>query len=172
MYATCPAHLILCDLVTLEAKLMTVNLLQMMEPQPQVLSSTQDNPVSPHSSVAPQSPAVLQSPGVNIPSEYHMVQTPPAEEEEEEDTARSFDAAAEDTGYSAIALYDYQAGGVTLTECSSLEYHVGYQQNSRVTFDMHFGGFCFESFMGTSCPHKSSPVFFLDSPGKCWNSTS
>jgi hypothetical protein len=42
-----------------------------------------------------------------------MVQTPPTEEEvdegEDEDTAGAFNA-VEDTGYSAIALYDYQAG--------------------------------------------------------------
>jgi hypothetical protein len=49
-----------------------------------------------------------------------MVQTPPTEEEEgeeeeevEEDVAGAFDA-VEDTGISAIALYDYQAGGFFL----------------------------------------------------------
>jgi hypothetical protein len=36
-----------------------------------------------------------------------MVQTLPTEEEE--DAATAFDA-GEDTGYSAVALYDYQAG--------------------------------------------------------------
>jgi hypothetical protein len=43
-----------------------------------------------------------------------MVQTPHTEEEEvDEDVAGAFDA-VEDTGYSAIALYDYQAGGFFL----------------------------------------------------------
>jgi hypothetical protein len=44
----------------------------------------------------------------NIPVESHVVQTQ-STEEEVEDEATAFDT-AEDTGYSAVALYDYQAG--------------------------------------------------------------
>lgn len=117
--------------------LLVINLLQVVQPQPQARSSTQEatvaphstdvpqspvapqssllpqspvapqSPVTPHSPVAPQSPVVSQSPVANVLSESHMVQTLPAEEEE--DVAIAFDA-GEETSYSAIALYDYQAG--------------------------------------------------------------
>jgi hypothetical protein len=85
-----------------------------VQPQPQARSSIQEDSVS-HSPVVPQSAVVPQSPVSNVRSESHLVQTPPTEEEEEvdEDVAGAFDA-VEDTGYSAIALYDYQAGGIFL----------------------------------------------------------
>jgi hypothetical protein len=78
-------------------------LLKVVQPQPQARSSIQEDSVSPHSPVVPQSPVS------DVQSESHMVQMPPTEEEVEEDVAGAFDA-VEDTGYSAIALYDYQAG--------------------------------------------------------------
>jgi len=43
----------------------------------------------------------------DIPVGSHMVQTQPTEEEVEVNSV-------EDTGYSAIALYDYQAGWISL----------------------------------------------------------
>jgi hypothetical protein len=92
-----------------------LDLLQVVQPQPQARSSIQEAPVSPHSAVppqtavpAPQFPVMPQSSVTNIPVESHMVQTLPTEEEAE-DEATAFDT-TEDSGYSAIALYDYQAG--------------------------------------------------------------
>lgn len=80
----------------------------MVQPQPQARSSIQED------SVSPPSPVVPQSPVSNVLSESHVVQTPPKQEGEvDEDVAGAFDA-VEDTGYSAIALYDYQAGGFFL----------------------------------------------------------
>ena len=72
------------------------------EPQPQatVRNSVQEPPVSPV-----KEPEPPQSPVAEVPSESHMVQTLPTEQEEEEEAG-----VYEDTGYSAIALYDYQAG--------------------------------------------------------------
>jgi hypothetical protein len=100
------------------------NLLKVVQPQPQARSSIQEDALSPHSPVVPQTPVVTQSPVVpqspvepqhpvsNVLLESHMIQTPPTEEDTE-DTAGAFNA-VEDTGYSAIALYDYQAGGFFL----------------------------------------------------------
>jgi hypothetical protein len=87
--------------------------MKVIQPQPQASSSIQEDSLSPHSPVASQSPVAPQSPVSNVLSESHMVQTLPTEEEEEEDVTGAFDA-VEDTGYSAIALYDYQAGGFFL----------------------------------------------------------
>jgi hypothetical protein len=102
--------------------------LKVVQPQPQARSSIQEDALSPHSPVVTQSPAVMQSPVATqspvVPQspvepkhpvsdvllESHRVQTPPTEEE---DTAEAYNA-VEDTGYSAIALYDYQAGGIFL----------------------------------------------------------
>jgi cortactin len=79
------------------------------QPEPQARSSIQEAPLSPQSAVppqptapAPQSPVMPQSSVSDIPVERHMVQTQPTEEEVEANNI-------EDTGYSAIALYDYQA---------------------------------------------------------------
>jgi len=83
------------------------------QPEPQARSSIQEAPLSPQSAVppqptapAPQSPVMPQSSVSDIPVERHMVQTQPTEEEVEANNI-------EDTGYSAIALYDYQAGWIS-----------------------------------------------------------
>lgn len=112
--------------------------MQAVQPQPQARSSIQEAPVSPQSAIPPQSaapapqspvmsqssppqsavspqpaspppqsPVVSQSSVPVIPVESHMVQTQPTEEEEAELNN------VEDTGYSAIALYDYQAGWIS-----------------------------------------------------------
>jgi hypothetical protein len=70
-------------------------------------SSPPQSAVPPQSAApAPQSPVLSQSSVPDIPVESHMVQTQPTEEEEESNNV-------EDTGYSAIALYDYQAGWIS-----------------------------------------------------------
>lgn len=89
-----------------------LNLLQVVHPQPQARSSIQEAPVSPPSpgppqsaAPVPQSPVVPQSTVPDMPVESHMVQPQPLEEEVECNNI-------EDTGYSAIAMYDYQAGWI------------------------------------------------------------
>jgi len=75
---------------------------QSAAPAPQSPVLTQSS--SPQSAApAPQSPVLSQSSVPDIPVESHKVQTQPTEEEAAELNT------VEDTGYSAIALYDYQA---------------------------------------------------------------
>jgi hypothetical protein len=114
-----------------------LDLLQAVQPQPQARSSIEEAPVSaqsafppqstapapqspvtsqsssPQSAVPPQSaetppqsPVMSRSSFPDIPVESHMVQTQPTEEEAGLNNV-------EDTGYSAIALYDYQAGWIS-----------------------------------------------------------
>jgi len=79
---------------------------QSAAPAPQSPVLTQSS--SPQSAApAPQSPVLSQSSVPDIPVESHKVQTQPTEEEAAELNT------VEDTGYSAIALYDYQAGWIS-----------------------------------------------------------
>jgi hypothetical protein len=94
--------------------------------QPQARSSVQETPVSPLSKVPPQSaapepqsPVMPQSSVPDIPVESHVAQTQPTEQEVELNNP-------EDTGYSAIALYDYQAGWISpdfLNMCTVTKFH-------------------------------------------------
>jgi hypothetical protein len=100
--------------VLLETELIWVlDFLQVVQSEPQTRSSIQEAPVSPLSEVPPQSaapepqsPVMPRSSVPDIPVESHMVLTQPTAEEVELNNA-------EDTGYSAIALYDYQAGWIS-----------------------------------------------------------
>jgi hypothetical protein len=104
-----------------------LDFMQVVQPQPQARSFIEEAPASPLSEVPPQSaapepqsavmpqsaapepqsPVMPQSSVPDIPVESHVVQTQPTEEQVESNNP------AEDTGYSAIALYDYQAGWIS-----------------------------------------------------------
>jgi hypothetical protein len=141
-----------------------------VQPQPQVRSSIQEAPSSPHSTVPPQpaapasqSPVMPQSSVTNLPAESHVVQTLPVEEVAE-DVATAYDA-AEDTGYSAIALYDYQAGWISpdFLNMGTLCHWVSRTQTHNLMRKHHIAGDL--NTQKSSCESVKSHTFHS---GSCW----